>query len=257
MTRAARPGRIGMTYASVDGLEIHYDDQGSGDPLVLLHGGLLTIDLTFGPVPAELAKERRVIGVELQGHGHTADVDREFTLAELASDVVGVLDHLGIDRADVFGFSLGGLVTMELLTGHAQRVRRAVVASAHYRDDGYRPEINDPAMTSPLLPQPEDFAAMVAAHAAVSPTPDRFEEVARKTQAAINPLPGWTDEQLSAITAPTLVMIGDRDFVRPQHAVAMHELIPGSQLAVLPDHLHQQVPSSELIVPIVGRFLSG
>jgi pimeloyl-ACP methyl ester carboxylesterase len=246
-----------MTYAPVNGLDIHYSEQGSGDPLVLLHGGLLTIDLTFGPVLAELAKDHRLIGIELQGHGHTADVDREFTLADLAADVVGVLDHLGIERADVFGFSLGGLVTMELLTGHPQRVRRAVVASAHYREGGYRPEIHDPAQNSPLLPTPADFAAMIAAHAEVSPTPDRFGETARKTQQSLNPLPGWSDEQLRAITAPTLVVIGDRDFVRPQHAVDMHELIPGSQLAVLPDHMHQQVPTSALIAPIVTRFLSG
>lgn len=257
MSPPHRGGLQGMTYATVDGNDIFYSEQGSGDPLVLLHGGLLTTDLTFGSVAAELAKEHRVLGIELQGHGHTADVDREFTLADLASDVVGVLDHLGIDRADVFGFSLGGLVTLELLTGHPQRVRRAVVASAHYREGGYRPEINDPAMTSPLLPRPEEFAEMVQAHAAVSPTPDRFEQVGRKTRAAINPLPGWSDEQLRAVAAPTLVVIGDSDFVRPQHAVEMHELIPGSQLAVLPDHKHQQVPSSALIAPIVTRFLAG
>lgn len=246
----------GMTYAHVNGLDIHYAEEGTGDPLVLLHGGLLTIDLTFGPVLAELAKGRRLIGVELQGHGHTADVDREFTLADLASDVVGVLDHLGIERADVFGFSLGALVSLELLTGHPQRMRRAVVASGHYREGGYRPEIHDPAQDSQLLPTPEDFAAMAAAHAAVSPTPDRFAETARKTQQALFPLPGWSDEQLRAITAPMLVVIGDRDFVRPQHAVDLHELVPGSQLAVLSDHKHQQVPSSPLIAPIVARFLS-
>jgi pimeloyl-ACP methyl ester carboxylesterase len=257
MSSGACAGQNGMTYAPVDGNDIYFAEQGSGDPLVLLHGGLLTIDLTFGPVLAELAKGRRVIGIELQGHGHTADVDREFTLADLASDVVGVLDHLGLDRVDVFGFSLGGLVTMELLTGHPRRVRRAVVASAHYREGGYRPEIQDPAQDSPLLPTPADFAAMVAAHTEVSPTPDRFAETARKTQQSLFPLPGWSDAQLRAIAAPTLIVIGDRDFVRPQHAVEMHELIRGSQLAVLPDHVHQQVPSSALIAPIVARFLSG
>jgi pimeloyl-ACP methyl ester carboxylesterase len=256
MSFRGRTGQKGMTYAPVNGLDIHYSEQGSGDPLVLLHGGLLTIDLTFGPVLAELAKDHRLIGIELQGHGHTADVDREFTLADLASDVVGVLDHLGIERADVFGFSLGGAVALELLTAHPDRVRRAVVASAQYLDGGYRPEIHDPKQDSPLLPTADDFAAMTAAHAEVSPTPDRFAETARKTQQALFPLPGWSDEQLRAITAPTLVVIGDRDFVRPQHAVDMHELIPGSQLAVLPDHLHQQVPGSELIAPIVTRFLS-
>lgn len=97
---------------------------------------------------------------------------------------------------------------------------------------------------------------MLAAHAAVSPTPDRFGEVARKTQQAIIPMSGRSDEQLRAITAPTLVVIGDSDFVRPAHAVAMHELIAGSQLAVLPATVHQAVPGSELTASIVTRFLT-
>src|SRR6476646_356262 len=99
-----------MTYASVHGLQLYYETHGSGRPLVLLHGGLMTIDLSFGPLLAPLAASRQVIAVELQGHGHTADADRPMGIDALADDVVALLDHLGVAEADVFGFSLGGLV---------------------------------------------------------------------------------------------------------------------------------------------------
>jgi pimeloyl-ACP methyl ester carboxylesterase len=99
-----------MAYAPVNGLNLYYETYGSGRPLVLLHGGLLTIELSFGPLLEPLAERRQVIAVELQGHGHTADIDRPMTIEALADDVVGLLDHLGIAEADLFGFSLGGLV---------------------------------------------------------------------------------------------------------------------------------------------------
>src|SRR5262245_50096988 len=101
---------VRMAYAPVNGLQLYYEIRGRGRPLVLLHGGLMTIDLNFGPLLGPLAAERRVIGMELQGHGHTADTDRPMTIEALADDVIALLDHLEIAQADVFGFSLGGLV---------------------------------------------------------------------------------------------------------------------------------------------------
>src|SRR4051812_1614953 len=112
-----------MPYADVNGLRLYYEQRGEGPPLVLLHGGLLTVELSFGQVIPVLAEHHRVIAVEVQGHGRTADIDRAMTFEHLAADVVGLLDHLGIDRADVFGFSLGGLTTYELLVHHPDRVR--------------------------------------------------------------------------------------------------------------------------------------
>src|SRR5271169_4402767 len=106
-----------MTYATVNGLQLYYEKRGSGRPLVLLHGGLMTIDLTFGPFLEPLAEGRQVIAVELQGHGHTADTDRAMTIEALARDVVALLDHLGIVEADLFGFSLGGLVAYAVALG--------------------------------------------------------------------------------------------------------------------------------------------
>ena len=107
----------GMTYASVNGLQLYYETRGSGRPLVLLHGGLMTIDLNFGPLLEPLAATRQVIAVELQGHGHTADTDRAMTIEGLAGDVVALLGHLRIAEADLFGFSLGGLVACAVALG--------------------------------------------------------------------------------------------------------------------------------------------
>src|SRR5215212_6407571 len=106
-----------MTYASVNGLELYYEVHGSGRPLVLLHGGLMTIDLNFGLLLEPLAASRQVIAVELQGHGHTADTDRPMTIEALADDVIALLDHLGVAEADLFGFSLGGLVAYAVALG--------------------------------------------------------------------------------------------------------------------------------------------
>ncbi|HTQ90955.1 MAG TPA: alpha/beta fold hydrolase [Streptosporangiaceae bacterium] len=125
-----------MTYAPVDGLRLYYEIHGSGRPLVLLHGGLLTIDLSFGPLLEPLAATRQVIAAELQGHGHTADTGRPMTIEALAGDVVALLDHLGITRADLFGFSLGGLVAYAVALGAPTRVGKLIVASADARRAG-------------------------------------------------------------------------------------------------------------------------
>src|SRR6516225_5569828 len=124
-----------MAYASVNGLQLHYEIHGSGRPLVLLHGGLLTIDLNFGPLLEPLAASRQVIAVEFQGHGHTADTSRPLTIDALAGDVIALLDHLGVAEADLFGFSLGGLVAYAIALGAPARVGKLIVASA----DAHRP----------------------------------------------------------------------------------------------------------------------
>src|SRR5579863_6124827 len=118
-----------MTYAPVNGLRLYYEIRGNGRPLVLLHGGLMTIDLNFGPVLEPLAASREVIAVESQGHGHTADTGRPMTIEALAGDVVALLDHLGIGQADLFGFSLGGLVACAVALSAPARVGKLIIAS--------------------------------------------------------------------------------------------------------------------------------
>src|SRR5271154_3713533 len=149
-------------YAPVNGLRMYYEVHGTGRPLVLLHGGLMTIDLSFGDIGPELAADRQVITTELQGHGRTADIDRDIELRYLASDVAALLDHLGTGQADVLGFSLGGGVALQLALDHPDRVGRLILVSVSYAGDGYHQEISDPSQhaTSTRMPTPEDFRQM-------------------------------------------------------------------------------------------------
>jgi pimeloyl-ACP methyl ester carboxylesterase len=238
-----------MPYADIEGLHLYYEQIGEGPPLVLLHGALLTLEAGFGVAIPVLAQHRRVIAVELQGHGRTADTDRPMTFEHLAADVVGLLDHLAIERADVFGFSLGGLTTYELLVHHPGRIRRAIVASAHHRNrrgGEVHPE---------RLPTDVDFAAMRADYVAVAPDPAHFDAFSEKTIAMVTGYGGWADDQLRGIAAPVLVLIGDADFILVADAAEDAELLPHGQLAVIPGTTHMDMTRSELIAPIVEAFL--
>ena len=245
-------------YAPVNGLRMYYEVHGTGRPLVLLHGGLLTIDLSFGDLLPALAAGRQVIATELQGHGRTADVERDIDLGFLAGDVAALLDHLGVGQADVLGFSLGGGVALQLALDHPDRVGRLIPVSFGYASDGFHPEISDPAQhaTSTRMPTEDDFRQMREAYARLAPDPGHFAEFAAKTSHAANHHRGWTAAELGGITAPTLLVFGDHDFIRLEHAVQMHALIPGAQLAVLPGATHMGVlRRTDLIVPLVTGFL--
>jgi pimeloyl-ACP methyl ester carboxylesterase len=165
-------------YADVNGLHMYYEVYGAGSPLVLLHGGMLTIDLNFATLIPTLAQRHQVIGVEMQGHGRTADIDREITPAALASDIVGLLDLLGIDRAHVFGHSMGGAVTLELGVSYPDRMRSLVAASATVRPDGLHEDLTDPAKqaTSTRMPTQQDFSDFREAYLRLSPHPEHFED---------------------------------------------------------------------------------
>jgi pimeloyl-ACP methyl ester carboxylesterase len=238
-----------MPYAEINGLHLYYQEHGEGPPLVLLHGGLVTIELNFGAAIPVLARDHRVIAVELQGHGRTADIDRPMTFKNLAAVVVGLLDHLGIERADVFGFSNGGLTTYELLVHHPARIRRAVVASADHRND------RGGEVLPGRLPTDADFAAMRDAYAAVAPDPSQFEAVAEKTGAMVQGFDGWTDDQLRSIEAPVLVLIGDTDFILVPNAAEAADLLPHGQLAVIPGTTHMDMTRSEFVAAVVEAFL--
>jgi pimeloyl-ACP methyl ester carboxylesterase len=245
-------------YADVNGVHMYYEVYGEGSPLVLLHGGMLTIELNFAQLIPTLAQRHTVIGVELQGHGRTADVDREITPAALASDVVGLLDHLGIDRAHVFGHSMGAGTALELAVSHPGRVRSVVAASASVRPDGMHADLTDPARmaTSTRLPTQQDFTDMREAYQRLSPHPEHFDDFLARLSASTADLQGWSDEQLARISAPVLLVIGDRDFTTAEHGALMLELIPGSQLAVLPGTTHMQVTRrADELLPMLHRFL--
>ncbi|MBO2446215.1 alpha/beta hydrolase [Actinomadura barringtoniae] len=246
-------------FAHVNGLKIYYEVHGEGGerPLVLLHGGAHTIELSFGRVLPALAEHRQVVAIELQGHGRTADTDREMSIEAFADDVLGVLDHLGIERADILGFSLGGLTALQFGLRHPRRTGRLVLLSANYRPDGVHEEIraNDPGSTR--MPTKADFAEMRDAYVEVAPDPGHFETFLGRLSVLVNKTwQGWSDEELSGLGSPALIMIGDQDFTKPGHAVRMQELISGSQLAVLPDTKHVQIVNRpDFVLPMVEKFL--
>ncbi|MYS85933.1 alpha/beta fold hydrolase [Embleya scabrispora] len=244
-------------YAPVNGIELYYELHGSdGPPLVVLHGGALTIDLSFAALLPSLAANHRVIAIELQGHGHTADNDRPMSLEVFSDDVVALLDHLGVERADLLGFSLGGLVALRTAVRHPERIDHLVLLATHYRHDGYHAEITAPEQTSERLPTAADFAAMVDAYARVAPDPTRFEATMAKLQPLAHGFVEWTEDELRSIDAPTLLVIGDTDFIRIEHAARMYELIPHAHLAILPDTTHMNVPANtDLLVPMLDAFL--
>ncbi|MDX6302532.1 MAG: hypothetical protein QOF53_3746, partial [Nocardioidaceae bacterium] len=194
-------------YADVNGLHLYYEEYGAGGaPLALLHGGMLTIDLNFAGLIPLLAQRHRVIAVELQGHGRTADIDRIISPAGSAADVVGLLDHLGINRAHVLGHSMGGAVAMELAVSHPDRVLSVVPVSITVRPEGMHADFSDAqAMaTSTRMPTAEDMAAMRSSYERLSPHPEHFDEFLATLSSSNADLQGWSDTQLAGITAPVL-----------------------------------------------------
>ncbi|HEU4329695.1 MAG TPA: alpha/beta hydrolase [Lapillicoccus sp.] len=246
-------------YADVNGLHLYYETYGSGAPLVLLHGGMLTIDLNFATLIPTLAQTHTVIGVEMQGHGRTANIDRPITFANLAADVVALLDHLSIEKAAVLGHSMGGGVALELAMSHPDRVSAIVPISASVSKDGMHPDLSDPSTfeTSPIMPTAQDFADFKAAYERLSPHPDQFDEFLMTLGSMDQDFEGWTDEQLAGITCPVLIVQGDTDFTLIAHAGVMLAKIPGSALAVIPATTHMQVTRRDtILLPILERFFA-
>jgi pimeloyl-ACP methyl ester carboxylesterase len=250
-----------MPYAPVNGLSLYHEEHGDGGmPLLLVPGGHQTIELSFSSVLPALASRRRVVAVEQQGHGRTADVDREPTLSNLASDLVALLDHLGLDRVDALGFSLGGLALMEAAIRWPDRFDLFVFASCHVRPDGYHPDITDPSRWagSTRMPTAEDFVAMRTEHERLAPPGDAgFEAFMAKLQPTIDDFAGWSDEELAQVMARTLVMVGDHDFVTIEHAALELELIPDARLAVVPHATHTGLlHRTDVVLPILEDFLA-
>lgn len=245
-------------YAPLGELSLYHEVHGSGAPLVLLPGGMQTIELSFGDLLPTLAADRQVIALEPQGHGRTGDIDRPMSLTNLAGDVVGLLDHLGLERADVLGFSLGGMVALETAVRHPSRVGRLVIASVHTRADGYHEDIRDPALwaTSTRMPTAAEFADMGAAYERLSPPGTTFEGVNAKVQPVVTAEQNWNRDELAGIAAPTLVLIGDHDFVTVEHAERTRNAIPGARLAVVPGATHSGLMHEvDMVAPILRWFL--
>jgi pimeloyl-ACP methyl ester carboxylesterase len=246
-------------YADVNGLHLYYETYGSGAPLVLLHGGMLTIDLNFASLIPTLAQTHTVIGVEMQGHGRTANIDREITYANLATDIVALLDHLGIERAAVLGHSMGGGVALELAVNHPDRVSAIVPISASVSKDGMHPDLLDPSTfeTSSIMPTVQDFADFKGAYERLSPHPEQFDAFLMSLSGMDSDFAGWTDEQLAGISCPVLIVQGDNDFTTVPHAGVMLAKIPNSTLAVIPATTHMQVTRRDtILLPVLEQFFA-
>jgi len=254
-------------YAPVNGLRMYYEIHGSGEPLVLLHGAFGAIDL-WGPILTTLAETHQVIAVELQGHGHTADIlDRPLSYEQMADDVAALMEHLGIVHADGVGYSMGGTTGLQLAIRHPDRVRKLVAVSPNYRSDGYYPELLAGLQQMTL----EIFAGTPeeAAYMRHAPHPEDFPVLVEKLKVLPQAF-AFPDEDVAAITAPTLVVLGDSDIVRPEHAVALFRLLgggvpsdltgslPSSQLAILPGTTHRSIVGerADQLLAVVAPFLA-
>jgi len=253
-------------YAEVNGIKMYYEIHGEGGiPLVLIHGGGSDIYVTFGRVLPLLALTRQVIGVELQGHGHTSHRTTPSSFEQDADDVAALLIHLNITKADIFGFSNGGSAALQIAIRHAGLVNKLVVASAFFKRDGMYPWFWDFMMKTPKLesmPQP-----LKDAYLAINPNPADLQTMHNNDAKRMQNFTDWPENLLKNIQAPTLLLFGDADIMTPEHAVEMYRLIPQARLTILPsghaDYIGELLAADKnsklpaVTVTIVEAFLDG
>ena len=261
--QAGAPAPVKTGYAPVNGLKMYYEIHGTGEPLVLIHGGVVGITM-FGPNVDALAKGRKVIAVELQGHGHTADIDRPMSVEAMADDIAALIKYLGLERADVMGYSLGGYVALQAVIRHPQSVRKLVVASAGFRRNGMYPEV---------LTAFDHMNAETGAQMKQSPLSKMYPDVNWQTLFAklgemLRKDYDWS-ASVAAIKSPTMLVFADADAVRLQHIVEFYSLLGGGQrdagldgsqrsvneLAILPGLTHYSLSAAPVLVETVTPFL--
>jgi pimeloyl-ACP methyl ester carboxylesterase len=230
---ALRPALADSGHAPVNGIAMYYEAYGpaGGVPLVLLHGGGSTIDVTFGRVIPFLARSRRVIAVEEQGHGRTTDRDAPVRFDTSADDVAALLRHLGVAQADLFGFSNGARVALEVAIRHPALVRKLVFASSFTRRDGAVPGFWEFMKDADFSSMPEPLKD---AFLRVNPDTAQLRRMHDKDARRMQSFEDLPDDRVRSVGAPTLVVLGDRDIVRMEHAIALTRLLPDARLLVLP-----------------------
>jgi len=254
--------------APANGIELHYEIHGSGKPLILLHGGFGSVEM-FGPNVAALAAGRQVIGVDLQSHGRSPAVHRPMRFETMADDVAAVISHLGLDQADVMGFSLGGGVALRTGIQHPHVVRRLVLVSTPFKRAGWYPEMAA-AMTSmgPEVAEPMKQSPMYADYRRIAPRVDDWPVLVTQLTSLLNLDYDWTEET-RGLSVPTMIVAGDADGLPPRHAVEFFELLGGGQrdaswdrsgmtehrLAILPGVTHYDINVHTLLAPSVASFL--
>jgi pimeloyl-ACP methyl ester carboxylesterase len=256
-------------YAPVNGLKLYYEIRGTGAPVVVLHGGLSNTELIEGMI-ANLARTQRVIAVDLQGHGRTADIDRPFSCEAMADDIAALLRYLKVPKADIVGYSLGGSVALRTAIQHPEMVNKLVVVSAVVQPSGWYPEGRaamqhvGAGMAEAMKPSPA-----YQSYARIAPRPGDWPVLLDKTGALLRQDFDWTRE-VKSIAAPTLLVFGDADAIRPEHMVEFFHLLGGgtkdggvdgsgmskARLAILPGTTHYAIFDSPLLPPLIVRFLA-
>jgi len=263
---ATPSGQSTQGYASVNGLNMYYEIHGTGQPLVLLHGAFSAIGTSFGKLLPGLAKTRQVIAFELQAHGRTADIDRPLTLEGMADDVAAALQQLGMVQADVFGFSMGAGVALHFAIRHPELLRKLVLASVTFNMSGVHPGLMEGL--GEMKPEMMFGSPWHEEYTRLAPHPEDFAKLFTKKTQMDRQLKDLSEETIRAIKAPTLLIVGDSDLVRPEHAVEMFRLLgggvfgdtpaglPNSQLAVLPGTSHVTVVDrADWLVAMIDTFL--
>lgn len=251
-------------YAEIDGLKMYYEVYGNGKPIVLLHGSFMNIPMNWLHIIPLLAKDRKVIVPEMQGHGRTRDISRDFSYEAMADDVSGLLRLLNIDSADILGYSMGGGVAFQVAVRHPQQVRRLVVLSGTYSHDGWWPDVE------------ESFATFTADMFKDTPIQEQYERFGNdpanfpafvKKVISIDLKPYDWSSDVKKIQAPIFMAIGDADGVRYEHALELFRAkgggkmgdihgMPASRLAILPGTTHiGMVQRTSWLIPMITDFL--
>jgi pimeloyl-ACP methyl ester carboxylesterase len=257
-------------YAEVNGINLYFETHGDGRPLILLHGGLGSGEM-FGPVLPAFTDGHRVIAVDLQGHGRTADIDRPLDVRLMADDIAALIDHLGLDRPDVVGYSLGGGVALHTAARYPDKVGRLVVVSSYIRRDAVYPDIlGQQGQVSAAAAEFMKETPMYELYQRVAPRPEDFPRLLDKIGAAMAKDFDYSDE-VRGLRMPTLIVAADADMAPPSHFVEIFALLDGGQrdggwmgegrpngghaLAILPGLTHYNTFSSPLLPATIRAFL--
>ncbi|WP_325262536.1 alpha/beta hydrolase [Flavobacterium sp.] len=249
-------------YSEVNGIKMYYEIYGQGKPLVLIHGGGSTIQTNFEKAIPLLAKNRKIIAVELQAHGRTSDRNQDSSFEQDADDVATLLKNLKIDKADFFGFSNGGTTTLQIAIRHPEIVNKIILGSALTKRNGVPDWFWDFMSQASLENMPEQLKE---GYKKVAPDPNGLQIMHDRDAKRMLNFKDIPDEQIKAIKVPTLIINGDKDVITPEHAIEIHRQIENSELAIIPGGhgeyigeittLKPDFKESELVIPMIEKFL--